>query len=544
MPYWIPLLGHATSFLWDIAGLATSIMFVAPSSEIVGLIGAETNMLFVSDRFGTSIPVRLRLFHTELYFLSGTQNLKLAWKKSHVLSSKVQVLIGVGMLFGTSTNALKFYESDDSGINLLPHPKSKIRPENRIHYLTHKTTVELLAGTHLQSLAKSFQVILKKRLCNLEVGLEWTDMRDLLSLLQHHMFSAAVEGMCGPYFLLLNPDFAKNFWDFDTYTPYILKGYPRILKPTAWRARDRCLESVRKWHAYIREHDTITLVDTENAQDPYYGTGLMRARQNYSSKMEPMTADAIASADLGLIWATNSNTIPAAFWMLVEVVRDPSLLSRVRGELSNCVSDSFRSDSFDFDIPRLCEQPLLQSVYAEVLRLYTAVMIVRSTEHTDVTIGNWNFPKHSLIAISSQVAHMDKEAWSIGHEALHPLEEFWAERFLVYPHDPNSGPSIKRSPGTTPYATKRGADEPRFSTGGVAGSWIPYGGGQKMCPGRHFAKQEILLTFAMLCSAFDIKLSNESKTRPDMKFYGLGVLPPQGETPFCIRRRNGMLQQD
>ena len=231
--------------------------------------------------------------------------------------------------------------------------------------------------------------------------------------------------------------------------------------------------------------------------------------------------------------------------MLVEVVRDSSLLSRVRSDLSRCVSDSSLSD-LDFDIGRLCEQPLLQSIYAEILRLYTAVMIVRSAEHTDVTIGNWNFPKHSLIAISSQVAHMDKEVWSTGHKALHPLDKFWAERFLVYSHDPSSGPSFKRYQDSQHCATKNDPKEPQFSLSGVSGSWIPYGGGQKICPGRHFAKQEILLTFAVLCSAFDIELLTdaESGPTPDMRFYGLGTLPPRGATPFRIRRRKGSLQQD
>ena len=261
------------------------------------------DMPSASRRFGTSVPVRLRLLNTELYLVSGTQNLKLVWKKSQFLSSKLQVLIGVGTLFGTSKDVLEFYEFDDSGINTLPHPNSRIQPENRIHHITHKTTVELLAGKHLKSLARSFQHILKKRVSNLEVGSDWIDMPDLLSLLQSHMFSAAVEGMCGPYFLSLNPDFAQNFWDFDGYMPCILKGYPRFLKPAAWQARDKCLASVKKWHTYLKQHDPHGLVDMENVQDPYYGTTLMRARQNYSLKMKAMTADAIASADLGLIWA-------------------------------------------------------------------------------------------------------------------------------------------------------------------------------------------------------------------------------------------------
>ena len=270
---------------------------------VIYLTIGDANWLSTSDRFGTSTPTRLRLFNIELYLILGTQHLRLLWKESQFLSSKVQVLIGVGTLFGTSKHALEFYESDDSGVNQLPHPKSNVQPENRIHYLTHKTTIELLAGKHLQSLAESFRNILQRRIRHMQSGSDWTYMPDLNSLLQSHMFSAAVEGMCGPYFLRLSPNFARDFWDFDGQMPYILKGYPRVLKPAAWRARDRCLEGIKKWHAHIKQYGTTTSGDAENPQDPYYGTALMRERQKYSSKMRPMTADATASADLGLIWA-------------------------------------------------------------------------------------------------------------------------------------------------------------------------------------------------------------------------------------------------
>ena len=227
--------------------------------------------------------------------------------------------------------------------------------------------------------------------------------------------------------------------------------------------------------------------------------------------------------------------------MIAEVVRDIDLLFRVRNDLSTCVSGFSQSGSPNFDIPKLCNRPLLQSIYTEVLRLYTSVMIVRSAEHTNVTVEDWNFPKNSLITISSRVAHMDKEVWSTGHENLHPPNEFWAERFLVFSHDPSSGPFVDRFRNVRPYASKNNLfpEEPKFSFGGAAGAWIPYGGGDKMCPGRHFAKQEILLTFATLCSAFDIELRTDVKSGPypDLKFYGLGVLPPRGKIPFRIRRR-------
>ena len=46
----------------------------------------------------------------------------------------------------------------------------------------------------------------------------------------------------------------------------------------------------------------------------------------------------------------------------------------------------------------------------------------------------------------------------------------------------------------------------KFTLNGRNRSWILYGGGSRACPGRHFAKQEILITVAMLLVEFDIEI--------------------------------------
>lgn len=57
-----------------------------------------------------------------------------------------------------------------------------------------------------------------------------------------------------------------------------------------------------------------------------------------------------------------------------------------------------------------------------------------------------------------------------------------------------------------------------------------------MCPGRHFAKVEIIVTFAMMCTMFDIELIG-GLPAPNMKEVGWGTLPTSGKTPCRIRRR-------
>lgn len=143
---------------------------------------------------------------------------------------------------------------------------------------------------------------------------------------------------------------------------------------------------------------------------------------------------------------------------------------------------------------------------------------------------------------------MNPHVWNAGTpENPHPLDTFWADRFLIYSNDPMSGParkdilSVKGKHGGSRMMEEKSLEtEPRFSLEGVAGGWIPYGGGQRMCPGRHFAKQEIIGTLALLLTHYEIELREPTKGAPecDMRFFPFGGLPPTKQIPFRMRRRD------
>jgi cytochrome P450 len=123
------------------------------------------------------------------------------------------------------------------------------------------------------------------------------------------------------------------------------------------------------------------------------------------------------------------------------------------------------------------------------------------------------------------------------------LNDFWAERFLTYPNRPGSGP-LKVAPQSngTPIneefpAEQPTGDEPVYSATGISGAWMPFGGGRHQCPGKNFAKQEIITCTAIMTTLFDIELDPAAKLETDTNYYGLGSLPLKGKVACRIRRR-------
>lgn len=188
-------------------------------------------------------------------------------------------------------------------------------------------------------------------------------------------------------------------------------------------------------------------------------------------------------------------------------------MARVRAEIEPCRTAT------GFDIDQLLKLPLLQSVYAEVLRMRVHMLITRIPQYDNMHVGHCTVPRGQMAVMSTTVAHMDPDAWNTGHDNEHPLDQFWADRFLV--DDPS------------PQHPKKS-----FTTEPVTGAWFPYGGGPRMCPGRHFAKRDIIFTAALMVTMFDMDIQADVPSlQMDMRGFGLGTMAVSGAVPVRIRRR-------
>jgi cytochrome P450 len=187
------------------------------------------------------------------------------------------------------------------------------------------------------------------------------------------------------------------------------------------------------------------------------------------------------------------------------------------------------------DIQALGSQPLTQSMHAEILRLYIAILTLRNGEVGAVHFAGYNISKEDLAIIYSRTGAMNDRAWAdAGRPPTEtPLDRFDAERFLVEPQ----GEVVANADGGE-ESTFKGR---QFSMDGLAGVFLPFGGGDRMCPGRHYAKTEMLMTFAHIFTKFDFELLDNdtvAKVQPNMGFAPFGSLPPTCQVPFRIRRKS------
>ncbi|GAW13516.1 hypothetical protein ANO14919_029020 [Xylariales sp. No.14919] len=475
--------------------------------------------------------MRVKILNQEFYVVGGADNVKALFKGSWACTSIPFVKFALGYAFGLPAKALSLFDEDDSSGSHVPHPDSTVEPRNRIDYRVHESLVRFLEGKGLLPFWNRYTDNITQRLHALldRAGSDWDYHTDLMQLVSDEATISIINALCGPYLLALSPDFLQGFWNFDRNLQTYLRGIPWFLAPKAYADRKKVLDAVKTWQKHARDHFIESAIEADG-NDPFWGCSFFRERHKMFLDMDGFDYAAIASQDFGAIWAVR-NAVTATSWAIFDIYRDPELLASVRAEIDTCRLESDRADGcVRFDVDKLLRLPVLQAVYAETLRLRMHFYIIRMPDKVDLKIQDWVIPQRKVIVTPTTVAHMDSEVWSTGPNNEHPVDQFWIGRFLKHPT------------GNTHEALKSHDASVTFSTKEVEGSWIPYGGGPRQCPGRHFAKRQILLTVALMVYLFDCEILGEGmdvKEDFSLSSFGGGISHPAGKVPVRIRRRAG-----
>ncbi|CAE7194177.1 hypothetical protein P3342_009588 [Pyrenophora teres f. teres] len=507
----LPVIGSTLSFLWDGAS------FVKKATTYAGKLTC----------------VRISLLVSGIYLVSEPEAVADMWKQPNLSSPIYVYTVGLRYIFGMREKAIKTYTDDDSGPYRKPHPNSNVAPHNRIDFLTHDSLLRGLTGSSMLPTFQRFQTIVKRNLDAQAIGEDWVEMPDLLAFFRDSVGKATLEALFGPSLLEINPNFVNDLWEFDGQVRNLAKRLPRFMVPKAYRVRDRLKDQIQSWYQYARQHFQDEAAHNDSKDwDPYWGSVMNRERQKTILSIDGQDDAALASTDLGLIWTSVTNLVPSTMMTTLHLFKDTNLLSRVRTSLEDTVSSD--ENGIEVAMDKLLSKDLLQSVYAETLRLYVQSYITRCSPHEDVPVGSWWLPRNEVSMVASYTSHMNTDLWNT-REGKHPVTDFWAERFLLDPNDDQSGP-LKRT-GEEKVPAKAGDVGVHFSNKGLGGAWIPYGGGFGACPGRLLAKRVIMFTCALLVTEYEVDIRTQD-FEMDSSDFGLGTQKPKGAIAFAIRKRN------
>ncbi|KAI9167950.1 Cholesterol 7-alpha-monooxygenase [Paramyrothecium foliicola] len=486
-PSVVPYVGNALAFAWDNAN------FLRRATSYANRLTAS----------------RISFLGFEIYCFQDRQTIANIWKQSTTLSSPSTIYVYVfKYFFGISEYCLSVYRADNSGPFHKPWAGSNVPADGRVDHVTHHGFLQALNGPDLLSTTKRYMKSLTARLEEKNFSEEWTDVADFSSFFRDVVGSALIESLFGPTMLRINPQFIEDLWGFDDSIPWLARGVPAFLRPSAHEHRERGVTQLKRWYAYAREHFDESNISRDGDGDPIWGSKLMRYRQEKVLALRAHDDEALARMDLGLAWGAVGNTIPCAMLSAFHVFKDGELLERVRGDVERFLG---QSHLLDVDPNKLIKESLLSSIYAETLRLYVKTYFMVSSPHSDVHLGKWLLPKGRIGLMNAGISHLDASFWN-DYGGEHPVTSFWADRFIVDPKDGQSGPVAPHVRESTDYTSPKVDDNdkprnsPYFSMDGTEGSWYPYGGNHGICPGRFLAKSVILFTCAHLSKNYDIEI--------------------------------------
>ncbi|XP_036453156.1 5-beta-cholestane-3-alpha,7-alpha-diol 12-alpha-hydroxylase-like [Colossoma macropomum] len=223
-----------------------------------------------------------------------------------------------------------------------------------------------------------------------------------------------------------------------------------------------------------------------------------------------------------LLWASQGNTGPASFWLLLFLMKHPDAMTAIRNEVEKVLRETGQEVKhggplINLTRDMLLKTPILDSAVEESLRMTAAPVLTRAVlQDTTLKMANgqqYNIRKGDRVALFPYTAvQMDPE--------VHPdPHTFKYDRFL----------------------TPQGGKKTEFYKGGKKLKYytMPWGAGSTMCPGRFFATNELKQFVFLMLTYFDFELKNPDEKIPDIdiKRWGFGTMQPTQDIQFKYRLR-------
>ncbi|XP_010341550.2 prostacyclin synthase [Saimiri boliviensis] len=219
------------------------------------------------------------------------------------------------------------------------------------------------------------------------------------------------------------------------------------------------------------------------------------------------------------LWATQGNMGPAAFWLLLFLLKNPEALAAVRGELESILWPAEQPVSQMTTLPQkvLDSTPVLDSVLSESLRLTAAPFITRE------------------VVVDLAMPMADGREFNLRR----------GDRLLLFPFlSPQRDPEIYTDPEVFKYnrfLNPDGSEKKDFYKDGkrLKNYNMPWGAGHNHCLGRSYAVNSIKQFVFLVLVHLDLELINRDVEIPefDLSRYGFGLMQPEQDVPIRYRIR-------
>ncbi|KAI1132917.1 cytochrome P450 [Nemania abortiva] len=336
-----------------------------------------------------------------------------------------------------------------------------------------------------------------------EVLHELKEPIDLLGWVRHIVTVSTAKYFYGPHNpISLDPHLEEHFWNFDHgLGKLLINVLPSITAGNAYRGRELLVRALERY-LEAGHHKT--------------GSKIVQKRVEIALQ-HGWTLRATARSELSFLFAGIVNATTSTFWILLQIFADPQLLCTVREEITQILraDDSNGKDAQQYrlsitDLKDRC--PMLVAVYRECLRLGSDNYSTRMVKENTLLADRYFLKKGAVVQIAGGVIHADQSIWGDN------VEDFNPGRFL----EPRQQSGTARQNQIHPAAFRA------------------FGGGKTLCPGRHFAMNEILSLVSLVILMFDIEAPGGGKIKVPRKNDGVlpvHILEPIAPVKVLISRR-------
>ena len=197
------------------------------------------------------------------------------------------------------------------------------------------------------------------------------------------------------------------------------------------------------------------------------------------------------------MFSLQANAVPTSFWLLYYILTDPASEKKIREEIAPAFDDEDNLINLDYLVQKT---PFFNSMYWETLRWTSGAVSVRKVEE-DTMIGGTLFYAGGMVMIPARTNNTSPQLF--GNDA----DVFVPDRFL---RNPASLKSVRA-----------------------------FGGGHTLCPGRHFANNEVLSFVATILRKYDISvLSGQAAPQLFTGGSNVGTYLPDREIQAVVKLRH------